>query len=125
MPAAVLSMTKSNGVWHVRFDSSWTGKYYLFEATLYVRRTWWPTLTRLTWRWTAWRRRLTNLAEGRCEGETPQLDSFNDLTIYELHSRDFSAGDRAYRGTYLAFTNPESDGIYKPENIAKPTSSYW
>ena len=38
-----------------------------------------------------------------------------DLVIYELHLRDFSIGDstvpREHRGTYLAFTHPESAGM--------------
>ena len=38
-----------------------------------------------------------------------------DLMIYELHVRDFSAGDRsvreAWRGKYLAFTEPQSLGM--------------
>lgn len=38
-----------------------------------------------------------------------------DSTIYELHIRDFSIGDgtvpEGERGTYLAFTHPETAGM--------------
>ncbi len=38
-----------------------------------------------------------------------------DLTVYELHVRDFSVGDTTvrapWRGKYLAFTEPASDGM--------------
>ncbi|GJP74183.1 hypothetical protein CLOP_g4809 [Closterium sp. NIES-67] len=42
------------------------------------------------------------------------LQSFSDVSIYELHIRDFSASDPSvpepHRGTYLAFTHPHSQG---------------
>ena len=45
----------------------------------------------------------------------PALASLNDSVIYELHIRDFSSIDAsvpaAQRGTYLAFTNPASNGM--------------
>lgn len=46
----------------------------------------------------------------------PTLASFNDLSIYELHLRDFSAQDSrvptAWRGGYLAFTASDSYGMH-------------
>ncbi|NOT87686.1 MAG: DUF3372 domain-containing protein [Lysobacter sp.] len=43
------------------------------------------------------------------------LDSPTDMTIYELHVRDFSIGDRsvrpAWRGKYLAFTESDAAGM--------------
>ncbi len=45
-----------------------------------------------------------------------------DQTIYELHVRDFSIGDRtvpaALRGTYLAFAQPRSDGTRHLRDLA-------
>ncbi|NVD72276.1 DUF3372 domain-containing protein [Duganella sp. BJB1802] len=45
----------------------------------------------------------------------PRLDSPTDIALYELHIRDFSAGDAsvptAHRGKYLAFTDQDSDGM--------------
>ncbi|MFZ2754184.1 MAG: alpha-1,6-glucosidase domain-containing protein, partial [Lysobacteraceae bacterium] len=45
----------------------------------------------------------------------PALTSPTDMTIYELHVRDFSIGDRtvrpAWRGKYLAFTESDAAGM--------------
>jgi pullulanase len=45
----------------------------------------------------------------------PPLDAPEDIVLYELHIRDFSAGDQTvrepYRGTYMAFTEAESNGM--------------
>ncbi|PQQ06704.1 pullulanase 1 chloroplastic [Prunus yedoensis var. nudiflora] len=46
--------------------------------------------------------------------EKPDILSFSDISIYELHIRDFSASDQAvhpeFRGGYLAFTLQDSAG---------------
>jgi hypothetical protein len=45
----------------------------------------------------------------------PPLAAPTDLAVYELHVRDFSAGDTTvrapWRGKFLAFTEPASDGV--------------
>ena len=45
----------------------------------------------------------------------PPLNAPTDMTIYELHVRDFSIGDRtvreAWRGKYLAFTESDAAGM--------------
>jgi pullulanase len=45
----------------------------------------------------------------------PRLDYATDITLYELHIRDFSASDTtvpaSQRGKYLAFTNANSNGM--------------
>src|SRR5699024_12375256 len=44
----------------------------------------------------------------------PVVDQFADQTVYEMHLRDFSAGDEALpaevRGSYAAFGHPDSAG---------------
>lgn len=51
------------------------------------------------------------------------IESATDLNIYELHVRDFSINDasvkREYRGKYLAFTEPNSNGIKHLRALAK------
>ena len=46
-----------------------------------------------------------------------------DLVIYELHVRDFSIGDASvpaeHRGTYLAFTHPDSRGMRHLRRLAE------
>nr|WP_250649182.1 MULTISPECIES: pullulanase-type alpha-1,6-glucosidase [unclassified Actinomyces] len=57
------------------------------------------------------------------ETASPVVDSDAGRTIYELHVRDFSAADttvpEAERGTYLAFTHPESAGMTHLTRLAE------
>ena len=50
------------------------------------------------------------------------LDNDAQQTIYELHIRDFSISDETvrpeYRGTYMAFTENDSDGVKHLESLA-------
>src|SRR5690606_1530336 len=52
----------------------------------------------------------------------PPLEAPEDIVLYELHIRDFSAFDEAvppdYRGTYLAFTVAESSGAAHLKRLA-------
>lgn len=58
--------------------------------------------------------RSAGWAEGAAS-RPPAAAANVDMAIYELHVRDFSAGDAsvpaAHRGKYLAFTDAESDGM--------------
>ena len=51
----------------------------------------------------------------RTQRAPQRVKHMTDLVIYELHVRDFSVGDAtvrpAWRGKYLAFTEPASDGM--------------
>jgi pullulanase-type alpha-1,6-glucosidase len=53
----------------------------------------------------------------------PALAQPEDSTIYELHVRDFSITDEtvptAHRGTYLAFTDADSDGMRHLRGLAR------
>lgn len=53
----------------------------------------------------------------------PKLEHAADIALYELHIRDFSAGDdsvpAARRGKYLAFTEKKSRGMRHLESLAK------
>lgn len=54
--------------------------------------------------------------------ERPELSQPEDSSIYELHVRDFSITDEtvpaAQRGTYLAFTQADSDGMRHLRSLA-------
>ena len=54
-------------------------------------------------------------AAWRADAAPATVRQSTDLTIYELHLRDFSIGDAsvpaAHRGKYLAFTDANSDGM--------------
>jgi len=134
IPASVLPMAESNGVWGVQIDPAWTGKYYLLDVVVYV-----PSLHQIIENivtdpysvdlaLNGTKTRLTDLSsdlnkpEGWNENHSPFLNSVNDLTIYELHMRDFSANDQSvpapYRGTYLAFTDPRTNGMRHLADLA-------
>ncbi|KAH9326336.1 hypothetical protein KI387_006514, partial [Taxus chinensis] len=55
--------------------------------------------------------------------EKPQLESFSDIVIYELHIRDFSVNDKSVdpnlRGTYLGFTSHDSAGMCHLKKLAE------
>ena len=57
----------------------------------------------------------TQPAGWRTQRAPQRVKHTTDLVIYELHVRDFSVGDAtvrpAWRGKYLAFTEPASDGM--------------
>ena len=134
-PALVLPMAETNGVWSAQIDASWTNQYYLLAITVYV-----PSLEQIVENLVTdpysvdlalngVKTRLTNLdsnstkPQGWHQSKPPQLASVNDLTIYELHVRDFSATDASvpapYRGTYLAFTDPATKGMRHLQQLAE------
>jgi pullulanase len=133
-PASVLPMAETNGVWSVQIDPSWTNHYYLLDTMVYV-----PSLHQIVENvvtdpysvdlaLNGVKTRLTNLSSdtekpgGWDESGSPWLNSLNDLTIYEMHVRDFSGKDASvpaqYRGTYLAFTDPGTNGMRHLRDLA-------
>ncbi|MGW0584989.1 pullulanase-type alpha-1,6-glucosidase, partial [Streptomyces sp. NPDC002920] len=67
------------------------------------------------------------LAPGGWSGLTkPKAVPLKDAQIQELHIRDFSAADRTaeHPGTYLAFTDKDSDGSKHLRALAKAGTSY-
>ncbi|MER6452328.1 pullulanase-type alpha-1,6-glucosidase [Streptomyces sp900105245] len=128
----------ATGVWSVTGPASWKGKPYR-----YVVKVWAPSV----------RRTVTNkvtdpysvaltanserslvvdlndkaLAPGGWSGlHKPRAVPLKDAQIQELHIRDFSVGDRTSRhpGTYLAFTDKDSDGSRHLKALAKSGTSY-
>ncbi len=133
-PAERLAMAETNGVWSISGSNSWKGRYFLFQVTVYV-----PALHQiadnivtdpysLDLARNGGKSRITDLraAETKPDGwdshSSPELRSKNDLSIYELHVRDFSANDasvkEAYQGTYLAFADPNTDGMRHLKSLA-------
>ena len=73
------------------------------------------------------RQRLVPYAEaaGWLTDEAPAtVTATPDMTIYELHVRDFSIADAtvpaAHRGKYLAFTDAQSAGMRHPMRTLAP-----
>jgi pullulanase len=133
-PADTVAMIEADGVWSAEIESSWRNQYYLFAVKVYVPRLdeivenivsdpYSPDLAL-----NGSKSRLTDLndahtkPEGWDEHGSPQIGSNNELTIWELHVRDFSANDESVpadqRGTYLAFTAPDSNGMRHLRRLA-------
>ena len=130
---AQMTLDPATGVWEVTGDASWYGDYYWFEVNVFV-----DELDRVQTNF-ATDPYAVNLSKDAFRGQIidiendpatlpagwdalvkPSLDAPEDVTVYELHVRDFSAYDdsvaAAHRGTFKAFTydgtvNPLSDGM--------------
>jgi pullulanase len=126
-PAKLLPMHEHGGVWIATMDESWIGHYYLFDERVYapsVRSVVENVVTdpySIDLALNGVKSRLSdvdadaNKPEGWDEDRSPALARPNDLSIYELHVRDFSVGDATvpldHRGSYLAFTDAGSQGM--------------
>ena len=135
VPDETLLMHERNGVWSIPVDSSYIGGYYLLDEKVYA-----PSVRAVVENFVTdpysidlaingTKSRITdidserNKPEGWDESRSPELARINDLSIYELHVRDFSVGDATvpaeHRGTYLAFTDTNSDGMRHLRTLSK------
>ena len=123
-----MTFDPQTGVWSLTGEADWTYKYYLYEVVVFA-----PTTGRIehnlvtdpysvSLSMNSQRSQIVDLyhdaalaPSGWGEMLKPALDAPEDIVLYELHLRDFSANDatvpEALRGTYLAFTQQESDGM--------------
>lgn len=129
-----LERDDATGVWSVHGPADWEDRAYRFAVEVYE-----PTLGRmvtsvvtdpssvgLTLDSAA--SMLVDLSDERWAPEVwtdtpaPVVEQFADQTIYELHLRDFSAGDTQLpedvRGTYAAFGHPDSQGSARLRELA-------
>ncbi len=127
MPAKVIAAHENSGVWSACLDDGWRSKYYLFDLRVYVpgQRAILENIVTdpysVDLALNGVKSRITNLndpdtqPDGWQESRSPSLASVNDLSIYELHIRDFSANDMtvppSHRGTYLAFADRRTNGM--------------
>jgi pullulanase len=135
VPAAIVMMHEQNGVWSAGGDASWEGKYYLFAVQVWV-----PSDAAVDTNVTSdpysvdialngTKSRITDLESeetkptGWDSSSSPYLRSLDDLSLYELHIRDFSINDStvplAHRGMYEAFDDQTSDGMRHLRALAK------
>jgi pullulanase len=134
-PSTVVPMHEHNGVWVADGDSSWKDKYYLYSVQVWV-----PADSAVDTNVTSdpysidialngIKSRITDLDSdetkpaGWDEDSSPPLRSFSDMSLYELHIRDFSVNDltvpAAHRGLYEAFDDQNSDGMRHLRSLAK------
>ena len=134
-PSATLGMRAHNGVWVATGPEDWRDKYYLYAVKVWV-----PADGALDVNVTSdpysvdiavngAKSRITDLESdetkpaGWDEDSSPSLRSFSDMSIYELHIRDFSVNDATVpgtdRGMYEAFTDYSSDGMKHLRSLAQ------
>ena len=129
-PAAVVPMRSHNGVWVAGGQANWQDKYYLYSV-----RVWVPSDAAVDTNVTTdpysidialngTKSRITDLGSAETEppgwnrDTSPALNSFSDMSVYELHIRDFSVNDptvpSAHQGrmTLLPTKTPTACGIF-------------
>lgn len=128
------SLSEAEGVWQVSGPRSWDGMYYLYQVENYyprhgrILREWVTDPYAVGLSMNSERSLIIDLAdaahmpEGWKTFTKPRLDAFEDMAVYELHLRDFSANDLSVpvktRGTYKAFTRHGSNGMAHLKKIA-------
>ena len=134
-PSETVAMHEHNGVWVAKGTSEWKNKYYLYSVNVWV-----PSDSTVDTNVTSdpysidialngTKSRITDLdafetkPEGWDERFSPPLASLSDLSLYELHIRDFSVDDptvpAAHRGLYEAFDDQNSDGMKHLHSLAE------
>jgi pullulanase-type alpha-1,6-glucosidase len=121
-PEAVFDMTldASTGVWSVGGQRAWAGRFYKYEVEVYVRSTGKVERNVVTDPYSVSLSRNSSRSQivdldsrdwmppGWRSLHKPPLGAPEDIVLYELHVRDFSASDPAVppalRGTFRAFT---------------------
>lgn len=121
---STLSLNSSTGVWSVTGTSGWDKHYYLYDVEVYV-----PSLDAVTHNLVtdpyslnlsqnSTRSQIVNIYDfsdptlvpsGWTSFTKPTIAAPEDITVYELHLRDFSINDSSvtnptHRGTYKAFS---------------------
>ncbi|MEU3856037.1 pullulanase-type alpha-1,6-glucosidase [Streptomyces sp. NPDC028722] len=138
--AVAMHRDPATGVWSVTGPASWKGKPYR-----YVVEVWAPSVRRLVTNKVtdpysvaltadSERSLVVDLNDrslapaGWPALRKPRAVPLKDAQIQELHIRDFSVADRTVpardRGTYLAFTDKNSDGSRHLKALAKSGTSY-
>ncbi|MGW4195709.1 pullulanase-type alpha-1,6-glucosidase [Streptomyces sp. NPDC005004] len=130
----------ATGVWSVTGPASWKGKPYRYAVTV-----WAPSVRKIVTNKVtdpysvaltanSERSLVVDLADrslapkGWTGLKKPKAVPLRDAQIQELHIRDFSVADKTVpagdRGTYLAFTDKNSDGSKHLRELAKAGTSY-
>ena len=122
-----MTWDEKTGVWSVTGTADWQNKYYLFEVLVYVPSTGKIETNLVTdpnsisLSMNSLRSQIVDLSapelapQGWDKLQKPALAAPEESVIYELHIRDFSIHDQSVpaemRGTYMAFTVKNSDGM--------------
>ncbi|MBI5960168.1 MAG: pullulanase-type alpha-1,6-glucosidase [Chloroflexi bacterium] len=130
-----MTLDPEYGVWSVTGEAGWNYQYYLYEVEVYVPSTGAVEHNLVTDPYSvslstnSQRSQIVDLLNdtslmppGWNEMTKPALETPEDIVLYELHVRDFSASDPgvpdAWKGTFMAFTAPESAGMQHLKDLA-------
>ncbi len=124
----------ATGIWSATGDASWKDQYYLYEVTVYAPSEHAVVTNLVTDPYSfslsmnSARSQIVDLndpvlfPEGWAETEKPELAAPEDIMIYELHVRDFSAMDEGVapenQGRFTAFADPGSVGMQHLRELA-------
>jgi pullulanase len=133
-PSEVMPMHEHDGVWVADGPPSWKDKYYLYSVKVWV-----PSDAAVDTNVTSdpysidialngAKSRITDLDSEETkpadwdEDTSPALKSLSEMSLYELHIRDFSVNDltvpAAHRGMYEAFDDQNSHGMKHLRSLA-------
>ncbi|WP_129837883.1 pullulanase-type alpha-1,6-glucosidase [Streptomyces sp. RFCAC02] len=137
-PTATADLTPGadgDGVWSVRGEPGWKDDAYVFDVEVFVPETGRVEHNEVTDPYSLGltadgaRSVLLDLADpalapdGWDDIPAPSAAAPEELTIHELHVRDFSVADTTVpaerRGTYAAFTDPDTDGMRRLAALAE------
>ncbi|MCT7354221.1 pullulanase-type alpha-1,6-glucosidase, partial [Streptomyces sp. 15-116A] len=127
-----------SGVWSVTGPGSWKGKPYRYAVTVWAPAAREIVTNKVTDPYSvalttdSERSLVVDLADRSLKPrdwstyDKPKAVPLKDAQIQELHIRDFSVEDRTAkdRGTYLAFTDKDSDGSKHLRELAEAGTSY-
>ena len=115
-----MNLDAATGVWSAAGNSAWKNKFYLYEVEVFVRSTGRIERNLVTDPYSislstnSQRSQIVDLNDAALKPlgwnliRKPFVNEPEDITLYELHVRDFSANDptvpEAERGTFKAFT---------------------
>ena len=122
-----MTFDATSGVWSVTGDASWYGRFYQYQVDVFVRSTGRVEHNVVTDPYSvslacnSARSQIIDLDDPALKPHgwdalvKPPMEAPEDIALYELHVRDFSANDdsvpAAHRGTFLAFTDPSTNGM--------------
>jgi pullulanase-type alpha-1,6-glucosidase len=125
----------ATGVWTATGPASWTWKFYRYRVEVYAPSTRRIETNQVTDPWSvslslnSQRSQIVDLSHPALKPEgwdwlhKPRLAAPEDIVLYELHVRDFSAGDPsvspALRGTFRAFALDDSNGMRHLRRLAR------
>ncbi|MFI1416805.1 pullulanase-type alpha-1,6-glucosidase [Streptomyces sp. NPDC020731] len=128
----------ATGVWSVTGPRSWKGEEYRYAVEVWVPGTREIVTNKVTDPYSvalttdSERSLVVDLADRSLKPrawstyDKPKAVPLKDAQIQELHIRDFSVADRTAKnpGTYLAFTDKDSDGSRHLRELAEAGTSY-